>query len=279
MMKENKKTILYKGRAVFRKLSLPTFKRQARDHYENEACFAFFTKGEYRVRDQNKLFNVNPQMGLLAKCTNYFYESSNYPNDSEEGGEAIAIFLYPDILQCLFNVETIRSPHMYDYNLRQVEVGRLLGHYRDSINILLETPELADDLLIGNKLKEFVLLMTRKLDAPSEVDFLASMFKPYYARFEDVIKNNLYTDLGLEELAKLCHMSLSSFKRKFRDVYSESPGKYMTRLKIEKAKTLLKLQDLPVSEIVFQAGFNSISAFNRAFKAETGQSPTEFRLS
>lgn len=45
MIGEDEKTILYKGRVVFRKLSLPTFKRQARDHYENEACFAFFYQG------------------------------------------------------------------------------------------------------------------------------------------------------------------------------------------------------------------------------------------
>lgn len=237
MMGTDDKTILYKGRVVFRKLSIPKFKRQARDHYENEACFAFFTKGEYRVRDQNRLLDANSRMGILAKCTNYFYESSALPHGPDKTGEAIAVFLYPDIFQSLFNLETIRSPHMSDCNLRQVEIDSLLGHYRDSIDILLETPGLADEILIGNKLKEFVLLMTRKLGAQSEIEFLASMFKPHFAQFEDIIQNNLYADLGLEEMARLCHMSLSSFKRKFREVYSESPGRYIARLKIDRAKS------------------------------------------
>ncbi|MFA7553342.1 MAG: AraC family transcriptional regulator [Spongiibacteraceae bacterium] len=262
---------------MFKKLPMPSFKRQARKYYGNEACFAFITHGEYKVRDQTSLLDINPKTALLAKCTNYFYESPSYPNESGERGEAIGVFLYADIFQGLFNFDISKSNHSVDYNLMQVEVDRLLGHYRDSIDILLDSPELADELLIESKLREFVLLITKKVKAPSEIDFLASMFKPNFAKFEEVIHTHLYADLSLDELAKLCHMSLSTFKRKFNDAYSESPKKYITRLKIEKAIALLKTGNLRISDIVFQTGFESISTFNRAFKAQTGQSPSQFR--
>lgn len=277
MIVEGEKTLQYKGQVVFKKLPMPSFKRQGREYYENEACFAFITQGEYKVRDQTSLIDINPKTALLAKCTNYFYESSLYPNESGEGGEALGVFLYADIFQSIFSFDISQYGHRVDYNLKQVEVDRLLEHYRDSINILLDSPELADELLIESKLREFVLLMTKKVNAPSELDFLASMFKPNYAKFEEVIHTHLYADLGLDELAKLCHMSLSTFKRKFSETYSESPKKYITRLKIEKAIALLATGDLRISDIVFQTGFESISTFNRAFKAQTGKSPSQFR--
>lgn len=273
------KIIEYKGRVVFRKQPIPSFKRMARKYYNNEACFAFVTRGEYCVRDQTDRVDINRDAALLAKCTNYFYESNLYPEESGCDGEAIGIFLYPEIFQSLFSFNMAKSNHVVNYNLKQIEVDRLFGHYRDSIDILLDSPELADELLIESKLREFIILITKKVDAPSEIDFLASMFKPHYAQFEEVIQSNLYSDLSLDELARLCHMSLSTFKRKFRETYSESPKKYITRLKIEQATNLLKVQNNRISDIVFQTGFDSISTFNRAFKAQTGKSPTEFRMS
>jgi len=115
------------------------------------------------------------------------------------------------------------------------------------------------------------------VSAPSEMDFIASMFKPHFAQFEEVIQHNLYADLTLDELAKLCHMSLSTFKRKFNSTYSEPPKKYITRLKVQKAVELLKQTDMRVSDVVFQTGFESVSSFNRAFKNVLGRTPSEYR--
>lgn len=248
-------------------------------HYENEACFAFVKRGEYKVRDQNQLVDVNPSTALLAKCMNYFYESKDYPKESHCDDEAIGVFLYPEIYQNLFEFDFSKSQHTVDYNLKQIQVDSLLTHYRNGIDVLLDSPELADEFLIENKLRELVILMAKKVNAPSEMDFLASIFKPTYAKLEEVIKANLYADLSLDELAALSHMSLSTFKRKFKEIYNESPKKYVNRQKIEKAKALLKLNQYRISDIVFEVGFDSIPTFNRAFKLQTGQSPTEFKNS
>jgi len=74
-------------------------------------------------------------------------------------------------------------------------------------------------------------------------------------------------------------MSLSTFKRKFNRVYAHSPKKYITRLKVNKAIDLLKDGDLRIADIAYQTGFDSISAFNRVLKAQTGKAPSEYRLS
>jgi AraC-like DNA-binding protein len=144
---------------------------------------------------------------------------------------------------------------------------------------LLENPELADEELIKNKLREFVILMTKTICAPSELDFLASMFKPNFAKFEEVIQSNLFAKLSLDELSNLCHMSFSTFKRKFRDVYNESPVKYLNKKKINKSIELLKKDDSRVSDIAYDLGFESLTTFNKVFKQQTGKSPSGYRLS
>jgi AraC-like DNA-binding protein len=121
--------------------------------------------------------------------------------------------------------------------------------------------------------------MSKTVDAPSELDFLSSLFKPNFIKFEEVIQNNQYANLTLEELAALCHMSLSSFKRKFQAVYNDSPIKYLSKKKLLKAAELLKDKTNRISDIAYDVGFESLSTFNRAFKAQYGKSPSEYRLS
>lgn len=55
-------------------------------------------------------------------------------------------------------------------------------------------------------------------------------------------------------------------------------NKYLTNLRIQKAKTLLLVPSLKISEISHMAGFQDTSYFVRTFKELTGSTPQEFRL-
>lgn len=272
-------TLKLKGRVVFQKLQVPTFERLPKEYHENEACFIFVNQGGFQVRSQTEILQVNKETALLAKCLNYFYETIKKPGETHDHVEVIGIMLYPELIKSLFDFDINNSNHQVDFNLKQVQVNKLLEHYRESINILLENPELADEELIKNKLREFIILMTKTINAPSELDFLAAMFKSNFAKFEEVIQSNLYANLSLDELAALCHMSLSTFKRKFTEVYDESPQKYFTKVKVDKSIALLKNPELRISDIAYDLGFESPTTFNRVFKQQTGKSPSEYRMS
>lgn len=239
----------------------------------------FVNKGEVAVRSQEDYFRLNKQKAMLAKCLNYFFEPSNNEAECNEGIESVGIFLYPSLVEDLFEFDLSTSNYKTDYNLKQIEVDRLLDNYRESITILLENPELADEGMIRTKLKEFVLLMAKSQQAPSQLDFLAALFKPNEVAFKSVILHNLYADLSLEELAQLCHLSLSSFKRRFKEVFDESPKKYIARKKVEKAAVLLESEELRISDVAYDVGFNSLSTFHRNFTAHYGKSPSDYRLS
>lgn len=278
-MEYSLKTLEYKGRVVFQKLCVPYFERLPKEYHENEACFVFVNQGGFNVRAQTQLLEINKDTALLAKCLNYFYETARKQGEKNDDVEVVGIMLYPELVQNLFDFDIKKSSHTVDFNLKPVQVNQLLQHYRDSVNILLDHPELADEELIKNKLREFIILMTKTVEAPSELDFLASMFKPNFVKFEEVIQSNLYANLSQDELARLCHMSVSTFKRKFKEVYNESPSKYFSMMKINKSIDLLKNKELRISDIAYDMGFDSLTTFNRAFKSQTNKSPSEYRLS
>jgi AraC-like DNA-binding protein len=111
-----------------------------------------------------------------------------------------------------------------------------------------------------------------------ELDLLVSLFKPNYMQFEEVIKENISLNLSVRELALLCNMSLSSFKRKFAELYIITPIKYFKKLKLEKACDLLKDLDIQISNIAPEVGIYSLTTFNRSFKSYYGKSPSQFRM-
>lgn len=278
-MRPKEQIIKYKDRIVFIRLSMPHFDRTLKQYMEDEACFMFVNKGEVGVRSQEDYFKLNKQVGMLAKCLNYFFEPSDNPDACKDGIESIGIFLYPSLIKDLFEFDLSSSHHKVDYNLKQVQIDKMLNNYKESIGILLDNPELVDERMIKTKLKEFVLLVSKSEAAPSQLDFLAALFKPNEVEFKSTIHHNLYANLSLGELAALCHLSLSSFKRKFLELFRESPKKYITKKKVEKAATLLKSGNQRISEIAYQVGFDSPATFNRNFVSQYEKSPSEYRLS
>ena len=277
-MEYGEKHLKYKGQIVFGKQAMPYFDRVPKEYAENEACFVFVNQGEVSVRSQDSYLNLDKNNAILAKCLNFFFETNKKQRENGDGIEVIAVLLYPSLVEDIFDFDIRDSDFTFDYNIKQFVVDELLENFKKSIDILIDNPELADENIIKTKLNEFVLLMTKSQNIPSQLDFLSGLFSPANISFKSTIKNNLYSNLSMAELARLCHMSLSSFKRKFKDVYNESPKHYILKKKIEKAGQLLKTKDLRVSDIAYDVGFDSLATFNRNFINIYQKSPSDYRL-
>ena len=277
-MNHPKKEIKYKGKVVFEKRCVSYFKRIPKEYVENEACFIFINNGEFSVRSAFQYFQFSKGHGLLAKCANFFFEADKRQHTESDYIEVIGIIFYPDIVNELFDFDISNSNHTVNFNLKKVKINHLLENFRESISILQDNPEIADEAFIGLKIKEFITLLSKTDNAPSHLDFLHSMFVLEEFNFKNAIKKNLYSNLSLSELATLTNMSLSSFKRKFKDVFNESPSKYINRKKIEKATKKIRFKENRITDICYEIGYDSIASFNRNFKKYTGVTPTQYRL-
>ena len=272
------KTLKYKNLIVFERIEMSHFKRIPKIYQNNEACFLFINKGEFSVRTPDELIPLKKGKGLLTKCFDYLFETNKKQRNANDSTEVVGVLLYPEIVEELFQFDITHSTHTVDYNIKQIQINGLLNNFKDSINLLLDNPELADETLIKTKLKEFVLLVSKTQNSTSLIDFLSAMFKKNSSEFSKTITNNLYSNLSINELAHLCGMSVSTFKRTFKEVFNSSPKKYIGKMKLEKASKLLASKEHRISDIAYECGFETISTFNRSFKKHFGKSPSEYRL-
>jgi AraC-like DNA-binding protein len=83
--------------------------------------------------------------------------------------------------------------------------------------------------------------------------------------------------LDLDAMAAVAGFSRYHFAREFRGVFGETPGAYLSRRRIERAKDLLAGANLTVTEVCMLVGFASLGSFSRRFSELVGCSPTEYR--
>jgi transcriptional regulator GlxA family with amidase domain len=78
-------------------------------------------------------------------------------------------------------------------------------------------------------------------------------------------------------LASVSGVSEAHFARCFKEAFGAPPHRYLLTRRIERAKALLRDTDLPVTDIAFQTGWNSLGTFGRVFRDVTGESPSSLR--
>ena len=92
------------------------------------------------------------------------------------------------------------------------------------------------------------------------------------------IEENLHSSAPSNEvLASLCNISCVYFRKIFTKKYNMPPSKYITSLKIQRAKGLIIGDGLSMTEIAVACGFSSIYHFSKVFKEVTGLTPTEYK--
>jgi len=87
-----------------------------------------------------------------------------------------------------------------------------------------------------------------------------------------------YTDdISLKQIADHCCVSAFHFSRLFKTFTSYSPHQYLLNLRLKHAEMLLKNTQLPVTDICFSSGFNSLEYFSAAFGQKYKHAPSRFR--
>jgi AraC-like DNA-binding protein len=93
----------------------------------------------------------------------------------------------------------------------------------------------------------------------------------------DVLDRRYAEPLDLRTVADAAGYSLFHFVRAFRDVYGETPGRYLTRRRVERAQELLRSANLTVTEVCLQVGFASLGSFSARVRELVGVSPSAYR--
>lgn len=236
--------------------------------------FSFLQEGRKQVHFAGTAVAVNPDQSLLLKKGNWLWTELL---DTNTVYNCKLLFFSEKRLQEFLEKHTEnkeeggnRAPYFI------IENDAYITSYINSLSTISNAPTTFMENLLSVKFEELMLYLLQKYGRKFE-SYLHSIIVCDGSSFKRIIESKVGSNLKLEEIAFLCNMSLSTFKRHFLQEYGLSPGKWLYNNRLEKAKEILAQGQLKPSEIYLDFGYNNLSNFSNAFKNKFGYGPSEVK--
>lgn len=155
-----------------------------------------------------------------------------------------------------------------------IENDTYIRSYLHSLSTFADLGHTSKHNLLCVKFEELLVYLLTKYQTVFE-DYLLTLVSHEASSFHKNIEQNTYSSLNLEEIAFLCNMSKSTFKRHFIKEFKAPPGKWFRDKRLLKAKEILEEGKQTSSDIYLDFGYNNLSNFSSAFKTKFGISPSD----
>ncbi|CAN5604454.1 AraC family transcriptional regulator [soil metagenome] len=234
--------------------------------------FSFLQVGKKHIHFAGTSVAVNKQQALLIKKGNSLWTELL----GKEATYYCKLFFFSEkILVEFLNKHVIsKSSKKDDTPYFVIENDTYITQYLGSLSAIMKADPNFREKILTLKFEEIMLYLVNKYGRKFEL-YLHSLVSNNISHFKNVVESNVYSTLKLEEIAFLCNMSLSTFKRHFIIEYKIPPGKWLQDKRLEKAKQTLATGNLKASDIYLESGYNNLSNFSIAFKNKFGISPKE----
>jgi AraC-like DNA-binding protein len=119
------------------------------------------------------------------------------------------------------------------------------------------------------------------LSRPSQIHTTPQSLSPIHSisKAIDYLYGNSSKNVSVDEMARICGLSISSLERHFKKHFNTSPGRFVSQVKMSTACELLADAALSIAEISDQLGYTDPVVFSRGFKREMRVTPTAYRKS
>src|SRR5205823_7124370 len=232
-----------------------------------------------------RIFHKNNKTWDLTEGSCVFVKKGTYTAEKPEGEKwCVMVFFIPDsFLKQLIkdNWKSLPVGHVPQANVENVlplEVNELSKSFFFSmLPYFTQIPPPPENLL-ELKFKELVLSLLSNENNSRWLSWLNNLRNDKRSSMEEIMQNNYTYNLTLGDYARLACQSLSTFKREFKKIFKESPGKWITKKRLSLAAELLEKTSLSVAEIGFECGFENQTHFSRLFREKKGVSPLQFRM-
>jgi len=247
-----------------------------------------FYGGHAKYQLANRQYKVDSKSYLiLNECTNY-----KLTIDSSVETTSFCVFFEPQFVSKATSELITSHTKLIDNEVKKNEgfflferqyaqtdkIARLLAYGRNSLqrdnSIALNEYyyTFLKALLEKNKVSEQEAAKFHFLKKSTREEIYKRI---YYSK--DYIDANYTKDLKLKDIASVAMLSTNHYLRCFKELIGLTPFQYINTLRINKAKELLKKEELFISEIVTHLGYSSLNNFSTYFKNIVGLSPKEYR--
>lgn len=230
------------------------------------------SQGEKTIYSDGKPIYISSDTILLLSEGNYLMTEKQ---DGREKVKSILIFFDDDFLQGIRKKNLkIGKNNSEKFPYVVVPKDEYINDFIKSVQLLAGQGIFIESLQSA-KLSELLLYLFLKY--PEEFSHFqnAAATKTAEEKIQAIIKNNVFTDLSVSELAFCCHMSLPTFKRKFQQLYHQPPARWIQQQRLTAAADLLQNGAKP-GDVYLQVGYENHSSFSQAFKAHFGVLPRDY---
>ena len=189
--------------------------------------------------------------------------------------EKILMAMYPDDI--LFQQKMLEKINKKAYLGKEKEVPEVARIVYTILNEVQNKQELYRESVRGLALTLIIMIarMNSELHVPEGLR-LKNGFDQIRPALE-YIRENYASSMKIADIASVCHMSESHFRRLFEESISMTPVEYLNQVRVKKACDLIKKTGYSMEEIAVKVGFTTTSTFNRNFKRITGTSPYQWK--
>lgn len=255
----------------------------------NETRVGYWTHNNYfvYVLEGNKRWFSQNSENILRQGDAIFLRKGAYMAeqvDNKNEFSALLIFLtdefiksildkYPTLLPRINKI----SPEQYDPIL-PLRMDETLSAYFNSVLSYFPQATTPSPQLLRIKFEELLLSILTS----GRQERLAAYFRQEHQNDKVSIRNVMETsfmyNMSMEEYARLCARSLSTFKADFYEIYKTTPGKWLMNTRLHYGKCLIETTDEPVNDIADRSGFINTAHFITVFKSAYGMPPLQYRL-
>lgn len=197
--------------------------------------------------------------------------------------KSLLLFISKEVFKDFFN--NYSSPqssfskigHQLEVEPKAFIKDEYINNFLYGLEIALEINSFNTENILKLKFEELMMYLIQQDNS------LLSYFKSFSEEWDEdayvrrIVNIHMHSGITVEELAFLCNMSISTFKRKFAKVFNDTPKQWFFKSRMHKAADLLKNQGLKASEIYEDLGYVNLSSFVQAFKKIYGLTPKQYQ--
>ncbi|CAN5228889.1 AraC family transcriptional regulator [soil metagenome] len=243
--------------------------------------FSFLLEGEKTVYYAGTSVQIKPGQFLLLSAGNCLMSEKTA---GKAGRYQSLLISFDNNLLADFFIRHSETLHTsiskgHEEPFLQFEQDGFLANYLESLQHLLGVDGSISPGMRAVKLEELLLYLNQTHPGHLQKLHLKSQEATDELLIRQAVSASLDHPVTLEELAFLCHVSLSTFKRRFAHLYGNSPTKWFLEKRMQKAARLLRQDKLKASEIYNELGYENLSSFIQSFKQLYGMTPKQYQVS
>lgn len=251
--------------------SLNTDKQTEYDNILTEHVLLFQLSGEMTFETSEQRIIAQPgQIYLVRK--HQFVKATKKPTE-EQDYNAYLFILKEDVLRQYALEKSIVVPHELQTQFKNFlfSNNRLFDSLGSSLSFHAREQLKPDHPLSILKIREMIEILLHT--NPKLQEFLFDFSQPHKIDLEKFMLANYKFNVGMEHFAMLTGRSLATFKRDFKKVFGDSPGRWLHDTRLKEAHYQIQKNGKKPSSVFLEVGFESFAHFSNAFKAKYGYSP------